>query len=194
MSSQLISNVGLCTTEIKRRLALGRAAMAALNKIWKDKNISTQTKIRLVKALVFPVVTYGCETWTVKKYEQSRIDAFELWCWRRLLRISWTEKRTNKSVLDEISTDMPLQALILKQKLSYFGHVMRSEPLENCIMLGMGGGKRRQGRPRTRWIEEIFRTTGMGLQELKEFARDRGAWRSFVWQVARSCYRLDGTR
>ena len=148
----------------------------------------------MVKSLVFPVAIYGCESWTVKKYEQSRIDAFELWCWRRLLRISWKEKRSNISVLEEIKPDMPLQAIILKQKLIYFGHVMRSESLEKTTMLGMGGGKRKQGRPRSRWVDEILQTTGMGLQGLKEITGDRGAWRSFVWQVARSRTRLDGTR
>ena len=190
----MISSDGLCTNEIKRRIALGRSAMTALNKIWKDKNITTKTKIKLVKSLVFPVAIYGCETWTVKKYEQSRIDAFELWCWRRLLRISWKEKRTNVSVLEEIKPDMPLQAIVLKQKLTYFGHVMRSESLEKTTMLGMGGGKRKQGRPRSRWIDEILQSTGMGLQGLKDITRDRGAWRAFSWQVARSRSRLDGTR
>ena len=131
---------GSCKGEILRRLALGRAAMTGLNKIWKDKDITITTKCRIVNALVFPVVLYGCESWTIRKVERRRIDSFELWCWRRLLRIPWTARRTNKSVIEEIKPTNPLEAQIKKQQLSYFGHIMRSEnSLEKSMMLGMGG-------------------------------------------------------
>ena len=140
-----------CKGELSRLLALGRAAMTGLNKIWKDKDITITTKCRIVNALVFPVVLCGCESWTIRKAERRRIDSFELWCWRRLLRIPWTARRTNKSVVDEIKTTNPLEALIKKQQLSYFGHIMRSEnSLEKSMMLGMGGGARKRGRPRAR--------------------------------------------
>ena len=131
-----------------RRLALGRAAMTGLSKIWKDKDITITTKCRTVNALVFPVVLYGCESWTIRKAERRRIDSFELWCWRRLLRIPWTARRTNKSVIEEIKATIPLATLIKKQQLSYFGHIMRREnSLEKSIMLGIGGGTRKRGRP-----------------------------------------------
>jgi hypothetical protein len=190
----VITSGGSCEAEIKRRLALGRAAMAGLSNIWKAKNVTVQTKVRLVKALVFPVVTYGCESWTVRKREKARIDAFELWCWRRLLRVPWTEKRTNRSILDEVKPEMPLQAIVLKQKLSYFGHVMRKDSLEKSVMLGMGGGSRRRGRPRTRWLHELLETTGRSVEQLVRSTQNRHEWRSFTWQVARGRYRLDGTR
>ena len=144
-----IEDSGSCKGEILRRLALGRAAMTGLNKIWKDKDITITTKCRIVNALVFPVVLYGCESWTIRKAERRRIDSFELWCWRRLLRIPWTARRTNQSVIEEIKPTNPLEALIKKQQLSYFGHIMRSEnSLEKSMMLGMGGGARKRGRPR----------------------------------------------
>ena len=146
-----IEDPGSCKGEILRRLALGRAALTGLNKIRKDKDITITTKCRIVKALVSPVVLYGCESWTIRKPERRRIDSFELWCWRRLLRIQWTARRTNKSVIDEIKTTNPLEALIKKQQLSYFGHIRRSEKsLEKSMMLGMGGGARKRGRLRAR--------------------------------------------
>ena len=190
-----IEDSGSCKGDILRRLALGRAAMTGLNKIWKDKDITITTKCRIVNALVFPVVLYGCESWTIRKAERRRIDSFELWCWRRLLRIPWTARRTNKSVIDEIKTTNPLEALIKKQQLSYFGHIMRSEnSLEKSMMLGMGGGARKRGRPRARWLDDIKAITNCTLNELCGLTRDRDAWRKMVMEITRSRPRLDGTR
>ena len=190
-----IEDSGSCKGEILRRLALGRAAMTGLNKIWKDKDITITTKCRIVNALVFPVVLYGCESWTIRKAERRRIDSFELWCWRRLLRIPWTARRTNQSVIEEIKPTNPLEALIKKQQLSYFGHIMRSEnSLEKSMMLGMGGGARKRGRPRARWLDDIKAITNCTLTELCALTRDRDAWRETVMGITRSRPRLDGTR
>ena len=128
--------------------------MTGLNKIWKDKDITITTKCRIVNALMFPVVLYGCESWTIRKAERRRIDSFELWCWRKLLRIPWTARRTNKSVIEEIKVTNPLEALTKKQQMSYFGHMRRENSLERSIMLGMGGGTRKRGRPRARWLDD----------------------------------------
>ena len=186
-----IEDSSTCKGEILRRLALGRAAMAGLNKIWKDRDITTATKCRIVNALVFPVVLYGSESWTIGKAERKRIDSFELWCWRRLLRIPWTAKRTNLSVLDVIRPEFPLQALMLKQKLAYFGHVVRADDsLERSIMLGMGGGARKRGRLRARWLDEIKNATGVSIEDLCAAARDRYHWRTVVRGITRSRTRL----
>jgi hypothetical protein len=188
-----IEQEGDCRMEIGRRMSMGRAAMTGLSKIWKDRDISVATKSRLVKALVFPVMLYGCESWTTRKKERDRINAFEYWCWRRMLRIPWTAKRTNASIKEEIGAPLPLMNVIIKQKLSYFGHVMRSDGLEKSIMTGMGEGARGRGRPRTRWLDEVQKSTGLSLQELKEATRDRDGWRRLVLDVTRSRLRLDGT-
>ena len=180
-----IEEDGDCKEEIKRRLALGRASMGGLEKIWKDKNITMQSKIRLVNALVFPVALYGCESWTLRQNERKKVDAFEQWCWRRMLRIPWTARRTNKSIADEVNANMSLQGKIIKQKLSFFGHVMRANGLEKSIMLGMGEGKRGRGRPRTRWLDEIQSTTGLNLHQLSVAVEDRNRWRARVMDVAR---------
>jgi Reverse transcriptase (RNA-dependent DNA polymerase) len=190
----IIDEDGECSAEIKRRLVLGRAAMGGLEKIWKDKNISVKTKVELVKALVFPVATYGCESWTLRKNDRKKITTFEYWCWRRMLRISWTEKRTNVSIAAQIERITPLEDTVTKQKLSYFGHVIRNDGLEKTIMLGMGEGKRGRGRPRTRWLDEIREITGRSLQELNEAARDRNGWRKVVVCVSKGRDRPDGTR
>ena len=172
-----------------RRLALGRAAMTGLTKIWKDKDITITTKCRIVNALVFPVVLYGCESWTIRKAERRIIDSFELWCWRRLLRIPWTARRTNKSVIGEIKATNPLETLIKN------GHIMRREnSLEKSIMLGMGGGSRKRGRPRARWLDDIKAVTNGTLTELCGPARDRDAWRKMIMAITRSRTQLDGTR
>ena len=137
---------GDCSHEIKRRLLLGRKVMTNLDSIFKSRDITLPTKVRLVKAVVFPVVMYGCETWTVKKAERQRIDAFELWCWRRLLRVPWTARRSNQSILKEISSGCSLDGLMLKLKLQYFGHLMRRvDSLEKTLMLGGIGGRKRRG-------------------------------------------------
>ena len=137
---------GDCSHEIKRRLLLGSKVMTNLDSIFKSRDITLLTKIRLVKAMVFPVVMYGCESWTVKKAERQRIDVFELWCWRRLLRIPWTARRSNKSILKEIGPGISLEGMMLKLKLQYFGHLMRRvDSLENTLMLGGIGGRKKRG-------------------------------------------------
>ena len=147
---------GECSYEIKRRLLLGRKVMTNLDSIFKSSDITFPTKVCLVKAVVFPVVMYGCDIWTVNKAESQRIDAFELWCWRRLLRVHWTARRSNQSILKAINPGCSLEGLILKLKLQYFGHVMRRvDSMEKTLMLGGIGGRRRKGRQRMRWLEGI---------------------------------------
>ena len=147
---------GDCSHEIKRCLLLGRKVMTNLDSIFKSRDITLPTKVRLVKAMVFPVVMYGCESWTVKKAECQRIDAFALWCWRRLLRVPWTTKRSNQSILKEISPGISLEGMMLKVKLQYFGHLIRRvDSLEKTLMLGGIAGRRRRGRPRMRWLDGI---------------------------------------
>ena len=147
---------GDCSHEIKRRLLLGRKVMTSLDSIFKSRDITLPTKVRLVKAMVFPVFMYGCESWTVKKAEHQTIDAFELWCRRRLLRVPWTARRSNQSILKEINLGISLEGMMLKLKLQYFGHLMRRvDSLEKTLMLGGIGGRRRRGRPRMRWLDGI---------------------------------------
>jgi hypothetical protein len=189
-----IEDEGECQMEIKRRITLGRVAMTGLQRIWKDRGISADTKKRLVKTLVHPIMTYGCETWTMKKKDRDRVNAFENWCWRRLLRIPWTAKRTNASIRKQLDINSLLSDYIAKQKLKYFGHVMRGDGLEKAVMIGMGGGKRGRGRPRMRWLDEIKQLTGLSLQELKEKVRDREAWRSIIMTATEGRNRPDGTR
>ena len=157
---------GECSHETKRRLLLGRKVMTNLDSIFKSRDITLPTKVLLVKAMVFPVVMYGCESWTVKKAECQRIDAFELWCWRRLLRVPWTERRSNQSILKEISPGCSLEGLMLKLKLQYFGHLMRrTDSLEKTLMLGGIGGRRRRGQQRMRWLDGITDSMDMSLGE-----------------------------
>ena len=186
-----ITTDGNCSHEIKRLLFLGRKVMTNLDSILKSRDINLPTKVRLVKGMVFPVVMYGCESWTVKKAEHQRIDAFEPWYWRRLLGVPWTARRFNQSILREISPGCSLKGLMLKLNLQYFGHLMqRADSFEKTPMLGKIEGRRRRGRQRMRWLDCITDSINMGLGGLWVLVMDREGWRAAVHGIAKSWTQL----
>ena len=192
LGSKITAN-GDCSHKIKRHLLIGRKAMANLDIILESRDIPWLTKAHLVKGMFFPVVMYGCESWTVKKAECRRIDPFELWCWRRLLRVPWTARRSNQSILKEISPGISLEGMMLRLKLQYFGHLMRRvDSLEKTLMLGGIGGRRRRGVQRMRWLDGITDSINLSLSEVQELVMDREAWRAAIYGVSKNRTLLSG--
>ncbi len=181
-----IDNNGGCEKEVNRRVQMARNAMVKLNKIWRDRAITKRTKIRLVRTLVFSIFLYGAETWAVRQKERKKIDSFEMWCWRRMLRIPWTAKRTNQSILSEIGEERRLSSEVYARILKYFGHVTRANTLESIVVQGKVDGKRSRGRSPTRWSDLIRTLTDRTFVECTRLARDRDRWRNLVYAVTES--------
>ena len=182
---------GDCSHEIKRCLLPGRKLMTNLDSILKSRDTALLTKVCLVKAMVFPVVLYGCKSWTIKKAEHQRIHAFELWCWRRLLRVPWTARRSSQWILKEISPEYSLEGLMLGLKLQYFGHLMwGTDSFEKTLLLEKTEGRRRRGRRRMRWLDGITDSMDMSLSKLQDMKTDREAWRATVHRITKSRTRL----
>ena len=180
---------------MRRRIGMGKAAMGGLTSIWKDRGVTMETKVKLVKVLVFPIVLYGAETWTMRKHERRKIDAFELWCWRRVFRVSWMERKTNMSIIENIKPEWTLESTVAKAALSYFGHVVRAGGKEDDVMLGRMDGARKIGRARQRWVDTLKGyARGATTSNMRRDARDRAGWRGATTAVARGRMRLDGTR
>ena len=175
----IINNKGDCSQEIRRRFAIARGVVQSMTKLWKSK-LPSSLKVRLLRSTAFAVASYGSESWTMKSADKKRLDSFEMWCYRRILRISWTEKKTNEWVLKELGVKKTLRADITARKLSYFGHVTRHNCLQNTIIQGKIDGKRKKGKPATSWLDEIKQLTGTSITKATRAAGDRRKWRSFI--------------
>ena len=193
----LITKDGLCEKEVRRRIAMGKAAMGGLTSIWKDRGVTLETKVKRMKVLVFPIVLYGVETWTMRKHERRKIDAFELWCWRRvgLLRVLWMDRKANIWIIENIKPEWTLESRVTKAAVSDFGHVVRAGGMEDDMMLGRMNGARKKGRPRQRWVDTLKGyASGATISNMRRDARDRAGWRGTATAVARGRMRLDRTR